>query len=70
MQNEIHVLSATALRDGQLAMCGKNLGPYAEASQVHPVGNYLTPTSPDLEKVTCQYCRTTILGRLNKSAPL
>lgn len=62
---EIHVTSATQIDtpDGQhvLAMCGVDLGAYAEASETHPVGNYLTKTSPHLKRVTCAPCRDRIV---------
>jgi hypothetical protein len=57
----VHVTSATLVdtEDGRhvLAMCGTDLGPYAEASTTHPVGNYLRVDSPTWHRITCQPCR-------------
>ncbi|MFF4020008.1 hypothetical protein [Streptomyces sp. NPDC001843] len=62
----VHVVSATQIvtPEGQhvLAMCGEDLGPYAEASEIHPVGNYLWSGSPQLKRVTCQPCAHRIGG--------
>lgn len=58
---EIHVVSATAVRDGgetiQLAMCGEQLGRYDDAVKTHPVGNYIGPTGSAFDRVTCPQCR-------------
>lgn len=71
MNDTIHVVSATSVyaddtRDPNntvhLAMCGERLGAYAEVSRVHPVANYLVPTSPSLQRVTCEPCRARILS--------
>lgn len=70
----IHVVSATAVytddtrsadRTSHLALCGERLGPYSEASKVHPVGNYISATSPVFATVTCQTCRNRVTGRSN-----
>jgi hypothetical protein len=60
----VHIVSATAVhpdgdrsRTHHLAMCGADLGTYEDASRVHPVGNYLSATSPALAKVSCPACR-------------
>lgn len=62
--NPVHVVSATSVYADdsrttmhQLAMCGENLGPYDDIPEIHPVGNYTTPTSPAAARVTCQACR-------------
>lgn len=66
----IHVVSATAVYTdatrvavSQLALCGERLGAYAEASKVHPVGNYINAASPAFQQVTCDVCRKRITGR-------
>lgn len=60
----VHIVSATQVDtpDGRhaLAMCGEGLGPYVEASAAHPVGNYLSATSPRLRQVTCESCRRAV----------
>lgn len=71
----IHIVSATSVyadetrdpnRTSQLAMCGERLGPYAEASKTHPVGNYLSVTSPVFATVTCDVCRGRVTERRNQ----
>lgn len=66
----VHIVSATAVhpdgdrsRTHHLAMCGEDLGPYDDASRVHPVGNYLSATSPSLAKVSCTACRARYANR-------
>lgn len=67
---KIHAVSATAVYADethtvahQLAMCGENLGPYAELSPVHPIGNFTSMTSPRFATVTCTGCRTAVASK-------
>lgn len=59
--SDVHVVSATAIVVGkvnrQLAMCGEDLGPFADIPKCHPVGNYLWSESPMWDTVTCGGCR-------------
>jgi len=58
----VHVVSATAIvvdgMDHQLAMCGKDMGPYRKIPACHPVGNYLSSESPWWAVITCAGCLT------------
>ncbi len=63
MDNTIHMMSATSVYADdtrnpdntiQLAMCGAPIGPYAEASKVHPYYN--------VAGVTCEPCRARVGG--------
>jgi len=58
----VHLVSATQIvtATGQhvLAMCGADMGPYAEAARLHPVGNYTATGSPAWDRITCQGCKS------------
>jgi hypothetical protein len=69
----IHIVSATSVytddtrtATSHLALCGERLGAYAEASKTHPVGNFLSVTSPTMDTVTCGACRNRKVGKSNR----